>query len=302
MVEKTQNESLYNLLVLSKAPVTLVNEDGIEVGFEKGMKGVVQSLDFSNDGEAFIALNATDFLEHNKSVATPSYYDKDNQPTQTVFDADLYKPVDSIFLFEGEEDPVVVPDKGPILDLFNHIKDHYRHLSLSEALLTIAGSTPDKDKYIAESGQTYIFGKNYFSEVGDIAPSLAVGTYHFSEDDGSCIKTPDDTQLVQWNDSVSQSFLKNAFKPEDGHDIVSGTKALKGRFGIAVSCEEGEDSRKFFFDERIAKLSQSDIEMLREVGNITGLINKAIQNIPLDLERLNSLKQTAQKNTATPAP
>lgn len=126
------------LLSVARAPVILVDDSTIHAGFEKDMKGVIVACDHY-DLEPLFVLDASSEFEHNKSVAKPSYFDSDHQPTKTVFEANLYKSVDAIFPDQTAPCPVKSEDPRiqAVIDLIQN--DDTKYVNGIQAVLELNG-------------------------------------------------------------------------------------------------------------------------------------------------------------------
>lgn len=66
---------------------------------DAGMKAIVISVaERTNDEVLKITVDYAPFDAHNLSLELPNYYDKDNQPTLTARQANLYKPQEDFYL------------------------------------------------------------------------------------------------------------------------------------------------------------------------------------------------------------
>lgn len=69
-----------------------------ETDFDTGMHALVLSLTEDDPDVWIMELDFRPFMDHNRPLMMPNYYDKDGQPTLTVEQAGLWKGIDTWYL------------------------------------------------------------------------------------------------------------------------------------------------------------------------------------------------------------
>ena len=234
--------NLYQLLSLKNAVVTFTDElDKVETDFNKGMRCRVVGSDVDDEIPFFI-VDATEYRDHNMSVASSDYYDRDGKPTLTAFEKGMYRDIDSIFP-NMDDGLMVTPDDPELAAICNFVvENNLGDVPLPVVLMHLASDGKySMDRGIDapyDTGSVIVTTDNMFNPFNNrTLPVFTIAMVNGDEEDGyflSAILSPLDRNAQEWNRSISMKIANDIYKP--------------WKFMSELSAEKALESYNFYFD------------------------------------------------------